>query len=119
MQRGTWSLQGGVVESREATQTVIDLTADWFPRPSDPGAELVDELAFAGFARCRRLLEGMIELYDASDVCGILARTLFETWVTSVYLLLGRDDAFQRVKTNDDLHLYKFAKRFAEAFGES
>src|SRR5581483_3960101 len=107
------------MEPTEAAHQLIGLTADWFPRSLDPSAITATELALAGFARCRRLLEGMLALHRFSDVAGALARSLFETWLTALYLLLAGDEAIERVDANDQNHLYRHAKRFLEELDES
>jgi hypothetical protein len=51
--------------------------------------------AFAAFARCNRLLSGMIALHEAGydDLAGINVRPIVECWFLGTYLLLAPDDA--------------------------
>lgn len=93
---------------------VLDATDGFFPFPIDPSAITTDEMALAGLARCRRLLRGLVEVHDSPDLGGLFARSLYETWVVSVYLLVGGDDAFKRLDQNDQLAMFKFSKRFVD-----
>jgi hypothetical protein len=47
------------------------------------------QLAAAGLARCRALLEGMLLLRDKArdDIVGVLFRSLVEAWMVSLYVL--------------------------------
>lgn len=93
--------------STERAGETLRLTAGFFPRTVDPSAVSINELALAGLGRCRRLLEGMLCLHDAhDDLVGILARTLYETWLNSLYLVLGHDKAHSRLEANDQ-HLQR------------
>jgi hypothetical protein len=92
----------------------LDLTEGWFPYPIDRTAVTNAEVALAGLARCRRLLHGMVELAEMPDVAGVLARVLFETWLASVYLLLGGPDAYERLDTNDRIHLHRLSTRLLD-----
>jgi hypothetical protein len=49
------------------------------------------QCAAGGLARARALLEGIILVGDGNraDVAGVLLRTLYETYIASLYLLLG------------------------------
>jgi hypothetical protein len=48
-----------------------------------------------GAARCLRLLRGMLALRDAgmTDVLGVLARALYETWIAAMYVSHGGQEA--------------------------
>jgi hypothetical protein len=94
-----------------AARSTLDLTEPWFPHPIDPTAVTNAEVALAGLARCRRLFHGMVELADVPDVAGVLARVLFETWLASVYVLLGGPDAYERLDKNDRIHLHRLSTR--------
>jgi hypothetical protein len=60
-----------------------------FPFLKSTRARLRRQLAAAGLARCRALLEGMVLLRDATreDVIGVLLRALCEAWMVSLYVL--------------------------------
>ncbi|HEY5265638.1 MAG TPA: DUF5677 domain-containing protein [Acidimicrobiales bacterium] len=51
--------------------------------------------AFAAFARCNRLLTGMIAMHEAGydDLAGINLRPVVECWFIGTYLLLAPDEA--------------------------
>jgi len=70
---------------------VIDAKRDLLvSRTNSP--ELVGrQLAAGGLARCRALLEGIVLLVDGGrdDVAGVLLRTLYETHLVALYVLLG------------------------------
>lgn len=65
------------------------------PRPDLMGRQL----SAGGLARCRMLLEGIVVLIVGGrpDVKGVLLRPLFETWMVSLYLLLGGSEAVTHV----------------------
>lgn len=94
---------------------LLEATEGWFPFPTDPTAITAAEQALAGVARCRRLLDGMIRVHDAPDLGGLFARTIYETWLTSAYLLLGGDTAHERLTKNDDDERRQFAVRLLRA----
>ena len=66
------------------------------PRPTE-------QFAAAGLMRCCALLKGILVLDEASlpVVASILARQHWETWVVSLYVLLGGKEALQRITDND------------------
>jgi hypothetical protein len=99
------------VDTVTAARRVLAATDSWFPRELDPSAVTTPELALAGLARCRRLLEGMLQMADSPDLCGGYARALFETWLWSVYLLLDPDTAYRRMEATDRTLLAKMAKQ--------
>jgi hypothetical protein len=102
-----------VIETERAEQ-LLAATGGYFPYPTDPTAITIEEMALAGLARCRRLLTGLVEVHDSPDLGGLFARSLYETWVVAVYLLVGGDDAYERLDLNDRLAIYKFSKRLVE-----
>ena len=96
-------------------ERLLDATNGWFPFAIDPTAVTTKELALAGIVRCRRLLEGMILVHDAPDLGGLFARALYETYLSTAYLLFGGDSAFERLQKNDNHEHRRFAKRFVKA----
>lgn len=101
------------MDSVKAAQRLLDATRGWFPRPVDQTALSTSELALAGLARCRRLLTGMIELHETgSDLAGAHGRTLYEMWITSLYLAFGGDEALARVEANDAHEQRRHARAF-------
>jgi hypothetical protein len=111
---GTTMADAERMDSTDAAGTILELTEGWFPHSIDPAAVTGPEVALAGLARCRRLLHGIVELADVPDVAGVLARVLFETWLTSVYLLLGEDEAYEHLDRNDRINLHRVSKRLLE-----
>jgi hypothetical protein len=95
-------------------KTVLALTQEWFPYDVDTAAVQPAEIAFAGLARCRRLLFGMVEVNNAPDLAGGFARTIFETWLWSMYLILEGDEAYSRMEVNDRAMLARHAKDLLE-----
>jgi hypothetical protein len=73
-------------------------------------------VALAAVARCRRLLAGIVVLFDGGleDVFGVLSRALFETWLVCMYALLGGEEAMERLVSQQDRHL----KPILEILGE-
>lgn len=90
------------MDSLRAAERLLGATSAWFPRPVDPASISGAELALAGLARCRRLLWGMVRLHgEGSDLAGSHARTLYETWICSLYGLFGGDEGRERLEAND------------------
>jgi hypothetical protein len=90
------------MDSLTAAELLLRATDAWYPYEIDPSAVSEAELALAGLARCRRLLWGMIRLHgDGSDLAGTHARTLYETWIGSLYALFGGEEARERLEAND------------------
>jgi hypothetical protein len=85
----------------ERATRLVEAIGAWLPHVIDPHAVTTEELALAGVARCRRLLAGMVKLHDDPDLAGVLTRTLFETWLSSIYLVLAEDDAYKRLESTD------------------
>lgn len=86
---------------REIGRKALDATSSWFPYPFDPEATTPGHLALAGLARCRRLLHGMLTLHDdAPDLVGGFARSHFEVWVWSIFLLLDGEEAMEYLRAN-------------------
>jgi hypothetical protein len=73
-------------------------------------------VALAAVARCRRLLSGIIALFDAglTDVFGVMSRALFETWLVCMYSLLGGEEAMGRLVSQQDRHLKPILKILGE-----
>ena len=73
------------------------------------------QCAAGGLARARALLEGIILVGDGNrpDVVGVLLRTLYETYIVSLYLLLGGADAVVEVMGD----YAKSARTLAEKHG--
>lgn len=85
----------------ERATALLDATAPRFPFPIDPKAVTTEELALAGVARSRRLLAGMVKLHDDPDLAGLLSRTPYETWLSSIFLVLADDEAYRRLESTD------------------
>jgi hypothetical protein len=53
----------------------------------------------AGLIRCRHLLEGMLILFERQSpgAIGALARVMFETWVCTMYVILGGEEALRKM----------------------
>lgn len=73
-------------------------------------------VAFAATARCRRLMMGIVALVesDLDHVMGGLLRTLYETWLVGIYVLLGGDPALRHLIDKRD----KEQKTFARLLGD-
>lgn len=99
------------MDAVDLARTVLRATSDWFPYSVDPGAVTVEEMALAGLARCRRLLSGMVRLHAEPDLTGGFARTLYEVWLGAMFLLLGGQEAYERLESNDIRSLQRQAKR--------
>jgi hypothetical protein len=95
----------------ERANRLVKSIGAWLPHAIDPHAVTTEELALAGVARCRRLLVGMVKLHDDPDLAGVLARTLFETWLSSTFLVLAEDDAYERLESTDISLHRKLASR--------
>lgn len=100
------------MDAKTRGERLLSATDGWFPFTIDPTAVTTEEFALAGLVRCRRLLEGMIRVHDAPDLAGLFARTLYETYLSAVYLLLGEASAYDRLQANDDFELRRMAKRY-------
>jgi hypothetical protein len=100
------------VESTSRAVRLLTVTEKWFPFVIDPKAVTVEQMALAGLVRCRRLLHGMILVHESPDLGGVFARTLYETYLSALYLLLGGDAAYERLEANDDFERRRLAKRF-------
>lgn len=92
----------------------MDIIGAWFPYTVDSEAVNIEEMALAGVVRSVRLLDGMVALRSRPDLVGNLARSSFETWVTTVYILLGGEEAYKRVEAGDDHEQRKMCRRFLE-----
>ena len=64
-----------------------------------------EQFAAAGLMRCCALLKGILVLDEARmpALAGILARQHWETWLVSLYVLLGGDEALE-VIVDDDIY---------------
>jgi len=102
------------VDPKSRAEGLLSATDGWFPFLIDPTAVTTEELALAGFVRCRRLLHGMVLVHDAPDLAGLFARAIYETYLTALFLLLGDDVAYKRLEANDRYELRRIAKRFLE-----
>jgi hypothetical protein len=82
---------------RKAAQDLCAIIDDRLPLlTSKPHPDLLRrQLAAGGLARARGLLEGLVLLADGGrpDVVGVLVRTLYETCIVSLYVILGDDAA--------------------------
>ena len=108
------------MDAMDAAQRLIDATAEWFPFSTVSEVGSNDELTVAGLARCRRLLWGMMLLHeDGGDLAGSQFRTLYETFVSAVYLLFGGDQARTRLEANDQHERRKSATAFIEWLSHS
>src|SRR5680860_916728 len=98
----------------ERAGRLLEIIGAWFPYTVSPEAATHEEMALAGVVRSARLLDGMVTLKSRPDLVGNLARSSFETWVTAVYILLGGEEAFERVEAGDDYEQRKMCRRFLE-----
>jgi len=57
-------------------------------------------------------------MFEAPDLSGILARSLYETWLSCAYLILKKGEAIERLKANDERAARKMAKRLIDEFGD-
>lgn len=105
----------------EVGHRAVELVGDLIAQVEvDPTAITPAELALAGLARCRRLVHGMLVLHDdAPDLVGSFARTHFETWVWSVYLLLEGHEAVARLQANDADSRRKHAQAILDFYGDT
>ena len=64
-----------------------------------------DQFAAAGLMRCCAVLKGILVLDEARmpALAGILVRQHWETWLVSLYVLLGGDEAL-KVVADDDIY---------------
>ena len=99
-----------------SAKRILVATDGWFPFTIHPEAVTTDEFAMAGLVRCRRLLQGMIQVHDSPDLAGCFARPLYEAYLSSMYLLLDGNDAFARLEANDNYELRRIAKRILDVF---
>jgi hypothetical protein len=68
---------------------------------------MATEIGHAASARSRRLMAGIMALVERGlgDICGVLIRSLYETWLVGTYALLGGPDALDRLLDQQDKHL--------------
>jgi len=60
----------------------------------------------------------MVDLhFTRPDLAGVLARTHFETWVWTMFLLLDGEEARRRLEANDAYEVRRRAQDFIEVFG--
>ena len=91
------------MNSQDAATQVLRLIAAEVPKlRSEPNA-LAKSFAAAGLMRSCALLRGMLVLDSAglSELTGILARQHWETWLVSLYALLGGEDAIRAVAADN------------------
>ena len=91
------------MNSYEAATKVLGLIAAEVQNlRSEPNA-LAKSFAAAGLMRSCALLRGMLVLDDAglSELTGILARQHWETWLVSLYALLGGEEAIRAVAADN------------------
>lgn len=83
-----------------AAREILEATEAWFPFHVTEG--LSEHLVGAGgyTARCRRLLAGLAVLVETGedDSVGALYRTTLETYMYGTFLLLGDEEALDRLK---------------------
>lgn len=87
-------------DSVELARAVLDATSSWWPFETQTSGTPPHLVWAGGFvARCRQLLGGMAALVDeaADDTVGVVYRTLLETYLSGVYVLLGEDAAIERL----------------------
>jgi hypothetical protein len=77
-------------------RSVLEATSDLVPYQA--AARTPDHVVWAGgfVARCRQLLSAVVNLVESGDddAVGALYRTLLETFLSGVFALLGRQEAF-------------------------
>jgi len=90
---------------REAAEELLDCVRAQIDRLRSSPDQAERHFAAAGLMRCCLLLRGILVLEDAGfpHPAGILARQHWETWVLSLYALLGGDDALTEI-AGDDIH---------------
>jgi hypothetical protein len=95
-------------------------TADQVVLPADPNAMPL-EVGHAAVARSRRLLAGIVALIteDLPDVCGVLIRALYESWLVGIYALLGGPEALSRLVAQQDRHLRPIRAVLGDDGGEN
>src|SRR2546423_1207964 len=98
------------MDATEAARAALEATKGWFPYRIEPTAVRIEEFALAGVARCRRLLQGMVDLHDQSDLAGTHARSLYEAWLSTMYLVLDPETAFERLEANDRTLIFQLSK---------
>lgn len=97
--------KGPHLKAHEAAHQVLEFIDKRVPELRSRPEQVVRQFAAAGLMRCCALLRGILTLDEAgmTGLAGILARQHWETWLVSLYVLLGGDDAVQ-VVAGDDIH---------------
>lgn len=91
------------MKSQDAATQVLKLIAAEAPRLRCEPNALAKSFAAAGLMRTCALLRGMLVLDDSglSELTGILARQHWETWLVSLYTLLGGEEAIRAVAADN------------------
>ena len=87
------------MNSQDAATEILPLINERVPALRSAPGELAKPFGAAGLMRCCVLLKGMLALEKAglSTLSGILARQHWETWLVSLYVVLGGEEAIHAV----------------------
>jgi hypothetical protein len=93
-------------EVRRLADQVLAATNALVVLSPDPSGVAL-QLAYAASARSRRLLMGVLALVEAEleDTCGVLIRSLYETWLVGMFALLGGQEELDRLFLQQEEHL--------------
>ena len=93
------------MKSKETAERILAHVGEHVDALKTRPPQLAKQFAAAGLMRCCALLKGILVLDEARmpALAGILTRLHFETWVVSLYVLLGGDEAL-RVIAHADIY---------------
>lgn len=96
------------IAAEKVLQFIYERVPSLKTSPPDP----VRQFAAAGLMRCCLILRGLLALDQAhlAQLGGILARQHWETWLVSLYVLLGGDAALKAVGGDDIYWKRRLAK---------
>lgn len=108
-----------MLEETAPVRELLGLLAEQTRFLASTRTRLRRNIAAAGLARCRALLEGMCILREQgrADAMGVLARALIEVWLVSLYVLLKGHDDDDDVLVELAADHVRHAKLLAEGFG--
>jgi hypothetical protein len=94
-------------------------TAEDVVLPANPYGMPI-EIGLAASARSRRLLLGIMALIEGGlgDICGVLIRALYESWLVGLFGLLGGPDALERLVDQQTKHLKPIRAVLGDESGE-
>lgn len=101
-------------------QAMLDTTAVEVVIPASP-VDMHLEIGHAAVARNRRLLSGVAALVTThhDDICGLIFRTIYETWLVGLYGLLGGPSALERLVSQQDRQLRPILEMISGACSEN